>query len=452
MVAAVRVHQTGGPEMLRYEDVPVKEPIAYKRGPVPPSPCTANGAITALVAKASATAFNAEVAVVGGGAAGLVAALALAATGAETLLVAPPPPADRRTTALLDGSVEVLKALGVWPSLAPEAAPLKRLRLVDATQRILRAPEVLFDSAELGLEAFGYNVENIELRAQLLAACRQAANLRIVEAAVTALELDESSATLKLDHGEERVRLVAAADGKKSLCRAAAGIGMNSRALPQVAIALNLRHTRPHNDASTEFHTESGPFTLVPLKGNRSSLVCVVEPDEAEKLDAMNDAELGREVERRAHSILGKMEIDGTRGAFPLTAEKADRFAANRVALVGEAGHVLPPIGAQGLNLGIRDAAALAELVADGRREGRDPGDDILLVQYDARRRADVRSRALAVEIANWSLMSDFLPVHAARGLGLHLASRVGFFRRVLMRQGLGRRQSVPRFVRGERA
>jgi 2-octaprenyl-6-methoxyphenol hydroxylase len=405
------------------------------------------GAITALMAKT----FSAEVAVVGGGPAGLVAALALSATGAETLLIAPPPPADRRTTALLDGSVEVLKALGVWPSLALEAAPLKFLRLVDATQRILRAPEVLFDSAELGLEAFGYNVENNELRAQLLAACRKAANLRITEAAVTALELDEDGATLKHGEGEERVRLVAAADGKKSLCRAAAGIGMRSRVLPQTAIALNLRHSRPHGDTSTEFHTESGPFTLVPLKGNRSSLVCVVEPDEADRLNALDDAALGVEIERRAYSILGKMGIDGARGAFPLTAGKAERFAANRVALVGEAGHVLPPIGAQGLNLGIRDAATLAELVADACGERRDPGGAVLLEEFDARRRADVRSRAFAVEIANWSLMSDFLPVHAARGLGLHLAARVGFFRRALMRQGLAGSESAQHSGRGER-
>jgi len=397
-----------------------------------------------------ANAFGADIAVVGGGPAGLVAALALAASGADTLLLAPPPPADRRTTALLAGSVDVLKALGVWPSLALEAAPFKRLRLVDGTQRILRAPEVVFDCAELGLEAFGYNIENTYLREQLLTACRQV-DLRIAEAAVTALELDDGGATLKLDRGEERVRLVAAADGKKSRCRAAAGIAMRSRTLPQTAIALNLRHSRPHGDTSTEFHTESGPFTLVPLKGNRSSLVCVVEPAEAEKLIALNDGELGREIERRAHSILGKMEIDGARGAFPLTAEKAERFAARRVALVGEAGHVLPPIGAQGLNLGIRDAAALAELVGDARREGRDPGADELLETYDARRRADVRSRALAVEVANWSLMSDFLPVHAARGLGLHLAARLGFFRRALMRQGLGRSESAPPFEHGER-
>jgi 2-octaprenyl-6-methoxyphenol hydroxylase len=353
-------------------------------------------------------------------------------------LLAPPPPPDSRTTALLDGSVETLRQLGVWNALAPVAAPLKHLRLVDATQRILRAPEILFDSAELGLQAFGYNIENTQLREKLLAACRMTARLHIVEAAAAALELGESSATLAREGEVHRVQLVAAADGRKSLCRSAAGIAMHTRALPQTAIALNLRHSRPHDDTSTEFHTESGPFTLVPLMGNRSSLVCVVAPDEARALLALNDGELGREVERRAHSILGKMEIDGPRSAFPLVMERAERLAANRVALVGEAGHVLPPIGAQGLNLGIRDAAELAELAAEAGRKDRDLGSEALLRDYDERRRGDVRSRALAVEVANWSLMSDFLPVHAVRGLGLHLAARVGFFRRALMRQGLG--------------
>jgi len=369
----------------------------------------------------------------------LMTALGVASTGADTLLVAPTPPAiDRRTTALLEGSTQVLKLLGAWPSLVGDAAPLKFLRLVDATNRLLRAPEVLFDSAELGLEAFGHNVENETLRQVLLALCSKTPGLRVVNVPVTVVAPDENGVTLTLGDKQERVRLVAAADGRKSICRDAAGIRTQFNQLPQSAIVLNLKHSSPHNDTSTEFHTESGPFTFAPLKGDRSSLVCVVRPHEAEAIGNLSDDALAMEIERRAHSILGKMEVESDRGIFPLSTALADRFAARRVALIGEAAHVLPPIGAQGLNLGIRDAAVLAELVADARDSSRDPGGTELLHDYDDRRRADVRIRTLVVDFANRSLMSDFLPLHAARGLGLHLASRVGFFRRVLMRHGLG--------------
>lgn len=394
--------------------------------------------------------FTAEAAVVGGGPSGLVAALALAAAGADTLLVAPKPLyADRRTTALLDGSVQTLRALGVWRALEESAAPLKLLRLIDATHRILRAPEILFDSTELGLETFGYNVENETLREALLTACRNTARIRIEESPVTAVEPGDTGVNLVIEGKQERVRLVAASDGRKSICRAAAGIGTKARALPQTALVLNLKHTVPHGDTSTEFHTESGPFTFAPLRGNRSSLVCVVTPEKAETIRAMDDAALAFEIERRAHSMLGKMEVDTARGIFPLGTEIADRFAARRIALIGEAAHVLPPIGAQGLNLGIRDAARLAEIIADSH--GEDPGADSLLAEYDRSRSRDVRGRAMVVDFANRSLMSDFLPLHAARGLGLHFARRAGFFRRALMRQGLGQGGNAPRLARGER-
>jgi 2-octaprenyl-6-methoxyphenol hydroxylase len=190
----------------------------------------------------------------------------------------------------------------------------------------------------------------------------------------------------------------------------------------------------------------------VPLKGARSSLVCVVDPKEADRLREMDDATLALEIERRAHSILGRMEIEGPRGSFPLSIEATDRMGARRVALVGEAAHLLPPIGAQGPNLGIRDAATIAELVADARRVGQDIGANSLLDAYEAQRRPDVRNRAMAVELMNRSLLSDFLPVHMARGFGLELASRFGFLRRALMREGLGPREgAAPRLARGER-
>ena len=392
--------------------------------------------------------YTAEVAVVGGGPAGLIAAIALAAAGAETVLIAPAPGPDQRTTALLDGSVKALAALGVWERLAPKASALKVLRLVDATRRLIRAPEVAFDCAELGLEAFGYNIENEALRDGLLTAARGEKRLRLIPAAVTDIAPDDTGVTLRLNRGDERVRLMVAADGRDSFCRKAAGIATRGRKLTQSALALTLRHSRPHGNVSTEFHTESGPFTLVPLPGRRSSLVWVVREDEVEALAGLDDAALSEKVERQAHSILGKMEVEAGRGVFPLAAAIAERFAARRIVLVGEAGHVLPPIGAQGLNLGIRDAALIAELVADAGRHGSDLGD--ACDDYDRRRRDDVRSRSIAVEMFGRSLLTDFLPVHALRGLGLALAARVGPLRRLLMREGLGERADAPRLVRGE--
>src|SRR5205085_12236802 len=214
--------------------------------------------------------------------------------------------------------------------------------------------------------------------------------------------------------------------GRKSLCRAAAGIASTRHEYPQAALTLNLGHARAHNAISTEFHTASGPFTLVPLPGLRSSLVCVLEPEVAEQLGALDAPALSAEIERRAHSILGKMSVEGGHGLFPLAVETAQSFGRDRIALVGEAAHVIPPIGAQGLNLGLRDAATIAELVVEARRDGGDVGSPELLVRYDRLRRADVTSRAFAVDALNRSLLSDFLPVQGARGFGLYLLDRIG--------------------------
>jgi 2-octaprenyl-6-methoxyphenol hydroxylase len=174
------------------------------------------------------------------------------------------------------------------------------------------------------------------------------------------------------------------------------------------------------------------------LPGERSSLVWVTDPPSAEMFASLDDAALAREIERRAHSILGSMEIDGGRGKFPIESIAARRFAQQRIVLAGDAGHLLPPIGAQGLNLGIRDAVAIADLVRQAKLDGADLGGDALLNAYDSARQADVRSRSFAVEMVNRSLLSDFLPVHALRGLGLQFAASFGPLRRLLMRQGLG--------------
>jgi 2-octaprenyl-6-methoxyphenol hydroxylase len=399
--------------------------------------------------------YAAEVAVIGGGPAGLVSAIALTAAGVDTLLIAPPVRPDHRTTALLAGSVTALETLGVWQACLPQAAPLKKLRIVDDTRRLVRAPELFFDAAEIGLEAFGYNIENRYLIAALEA---RAAALKIPRIFGIAFEIASDTdgvtvkhgATAKLADGEARVRLAIGADGHRSLCRTAAGIGSSQHNYPQTALTLNLAHTRPHGDIATEFHTENGPFTLVPLPGNRSSLVCVVDPDHAKTLAATDDAELAGEIERRAHSLLGAMTIEPGRGMFPLSVETAAAFARHRIALVGEAAHLLPPIGAQGLNLGLRDGATIAELVADARRQNSDVGGPEVLANYDTQRRADVKSCTFVVDFLNRVLLTDFMPAQAARGASLYLVDHIAPFRRALMRKGVTPALSQPRLMRGE--
>ena len=337
----------------------------------------------------------------------------------------------------------------MWPACVPHAAPLRKIRLIDATQRLIRAPEVLFSAAEIGLDAFGHNIENRHLIAALEARAAALTLPRIAGAALS-IASDATGVTVTHGNGEARVRLVVGADGRRSLCRAAAGIDTSRRTYPQTALTLNLAHARPHDDISTEFHGESGPFTLVPLPGRRSSLVCVLDPTHAAALAAMSDAELSREIERRAHSLLGTMNVEPGRGIFPLAIETAASFARDRIALVGEAAHVVPPIGAQGLNLGLRDGATIAELVAEALRQNIDIGAPQLLARYDTQRRADVTSRAIAVDLLNRSLLTDFLPAQGARGLSLYLVDRIGPLRRVLMREGVAPAASQPRLMRGE--
>jgi len=393
---------------------------------------------------------TAEVAVIGGGPAGLTAAIALASAGVTTVLVAKRPPPDNRTTALLSGSVAALEALGVWALCQAQSAPLTAIRLIDDTARLIRAPEVLFEADEIDLEAFGHNIQNRDLLAALESRASALPALRRIEMAAVAIQPADSGVTVSLeDGGTLTARLVIGADGRKSICRAAAGIETERRSYPQAALTLNLAHTRPHKGVSTEFHTESGPFTLVPLPGLRSSLVCVVAPDEAERLADLDAETLSAEIERRAHSILGKITVEDARGLFPLGVETAQSFARNRIALVGEAGHIIPPIGAQGLNLGLRDAATISELVVEARRDGGDVGSADVLAAYERLRRADVTSRALAVDALNRSLLSDFLPMQGARGFGIYLLDRIAPLRRAVMREGV-EPAAQPRLMRGE--
>lgn len=380
-----------------------------------------------------------DVAVVGGGPAGLAAAIALAQAGAHTALIARRLPyADNRTTALLGRSVDFLAELDVWRRCADKSAALQTMRLVDDTGRLIRAPEVRFSCEEIGLDAFGQNIENRELIVALEQRAAELAKLTRFDDEAESVVPKDDAVGIVTGKGEAlSARLVVGADGRHSLCREAAGISVGRRDLHQSAVTFNIRHARPHRNASTEFHTPGGPCVFVPLAGQRCSVVWVSSPAEAERLRALSDDELSQAAEKQSHSILGRIEIEGGRHLFPLAIERPWQFARRRIALVGEAAHVIPPIGAQGLNLGLRDASDIADTVRDALAGGEDAGAPPALRRYDWARRADVLSRTFAIDVANRSLLSDFLPMQSLRAAGLHLIGSIGPLRRLAMREGL---------------
>jgi 2-octaprenyl-6-methoxyphenol hydroxylase len=385
-----------------------------------------------------------EVIVVGGGPAGLACAIAFATANVPTALVARNLPyGDNRTTALLGRSVDWLQNLGIWENCAEDASPLRVMRLIDDTGRLIRAPEVRFDCHEIGLDAFGYNIENRKLVAAMEQRASQLAALTRFDAVAETILPDEDHISVALPANVTlRAKLVVGADGRQSASRIAAGITTRVTALPQTALTFNIAHSRPHRDISTEFHTADGPCVFVPLQGDRSSVVWVTSPMRAAELGTLDDTALCEAIERQAHSILGRVMLLPGRSTFPLGIEQADALARNRIALIGEAAHVVPPIGAQGLNLGLRDAQALAEIVAEARMANDDCGSPAISARYGSRRRADVTITRTAIETANRTLLSDFLPAQALRAVGLGALADIGPLRRFAMRAGLG--ETIP--------
>lgn len=394
-----------------------------------------------------------EIVVAGAGLAGSIAALALARTGRKIALIAPFSDAsDERTTALMDPSIRFLDRLGVWKDIAPAAAPLSIMQIIDATNRLLRAPAAQFRAQDVDLSAFGYNIPNSALTTYLDAAVAAETNIARLEASVETLDFAGEHVSIGLSDGSTiAAELVVGADGRNSKTRQAAGIGIRRWSYPQSAVVLNFAHTVPHGNVSTEFHTETGPFTQVPLPGLRSSLVCVVRPNQAEALVNLPVEELSREIERRMQSILGKVSVEGTPQSWPLSGQMADRFGKGRLALVGEAAHAFPPIGAQGLNLSLRDIVALQEQLATAatpRPVPADAGD-----RFNRRRRPDIMSRTFGVDLLNRSLLSDFLPVQMLRAAGMHILTKAPPLKNLLMQEGLepGRGiRSVLRSLRNE--
>jgi 2-octaprenyl-6-methoxyphenol hydroxylase len=397
-----------------------------------------------------------DVAVVGTGPSGLATALALAHFGAKVVLIGPPPTPLRageietRTAALFTSSVDLLQALGVWDRLAAQAAPLEAIRIVDTSRSLLRAPEVAFRASELGLAAFGYNIANTILVDALYTRANEVLPA-VIAAGVTGITIEGEKANLRLNQGASvSARLVAGADGRRSICRMSAGISVSERRYDQSAIATSFRHTLPHRNISTELHREHGSVTTVPLPDRHaSSLIWVASSPEVAQLMQRDVAGFIEALGDRLGDILGTLSGLGARRAFPVAGLTADRLAARRTVLLGEAAHILPPIGAQGLNLGFRDAGAIADCVADALAQGRDPGGPELLQAYERARLPDVMTRTLGVDLLSRSLLTSLPPLQAARGIALHGLNLLTPLRRAVMRIGLAPPTELPSLMRG---
>lgn len=392
-----------------------------------------------LQAPSQNTLAEAHIAIVGAGAVGLAAALKLAGQGWQvTVLGQPLAPRDGRTVALLDGSWQMLQELGLGEALEPLVAPLRTMRLVDDTGSLFRQPQVEFQSREIGLEAFGWNIENAALVEVLAAAAKARSGITLVDGQVSEITWrDDDVVVSGKGFAPVTAALVIGADGRNSSVRSQAGITTTSWRYPQAALTTILRHRRDHREVSTEFHTRSGPCTLVPLPGQRSSLVWMMAEDAAPALMALSDEALAARIEQQVHSLLGKMVIDGPRGLVPMGGLSVARFTAVRTALIGEAAHAFPPIGAQGLNLGFRDVRSLCAALGDAP-EHSDEAIAGRLAAYERDRASDVRLRTMAVDALNRTLLSDMLPADFMRGAGLLTLANVGPLRRMVMRQGLG--------------
>lgn len=377
----------------------------------------------------------AKLAIIGGGPAGKLAALALAGARHEVALIGPSAPgADKRTTAIMAPGLRFLKELDLLPDLESGSAPLKVMRIIDGTKRLFRSPTVSFHAQEMGEEAFGLNVPNALLN--LVSANAMVKNgVSLIDANVAKIEQKEAAVFLTLENGSElQFEAVIGADGQHSVCRQAAGIATRQTALPQCAIVGAFAHTRHHGFISTEFHTESGPCTSVPLPGGyRSSFVWVVSTEQAADLQQMPLSVFSRALETRMASILGAVTVDETIGvqSWPLTGVLAEKSANGRIALIGEAAHRFPPIGAQGLNLTIRDIVELRRVLA----ENSDP--TTAFAAFASNRANDVHLRYSSVMALNRSLLFDWIPVQLLRKTGLSVLSQIPALRGFAMQEGM---------------
>jgi len=313
---------------------------------------------------------------------------------------------------------------------------------------------VHYDHREVGHAPLGHIVENRVIRQALLARARAlegAALTILAPARLEAVERHAAGATVRLADGPAcRAALVAAADGRTSPLRAAAGIDVLRWRYEQTGLVATIAHARPHRGIALERFFPSGPLAILPMTGNRCSIVWAVADELARDLIALDDEAFMEELAERFGDTLGALALAGPRWHYPLAMVQARRYTDRRLALVGDAAHTIHPIAGQGWNLALRDVAGLAELVVDARRLGLDPGGAGVLVQYERWRRFDSLALIAITDGLNRLFANDVLPLRLARELGLGLVERIPPVKRFFMRHAMGVVGDLPRLMRGE--
>lgn len=409
---------------------------------------------------------RADLVIVGGGLVGLVLARALGAAGLAVAVVDRERPAhaaadafDGRGSAIAWGSAQVLKGLGLWEALAPHAGPIREIRVSDGDSLLF----LHYDHRETGVRAegepapLGYIIENRFIRRALYAAVAATETVQLLAPAeVASLDRQPGRVEARLKDGRRIVaRLAVACDGRESPLRAAAGIGTVRWRYDQTGIVAAVAHARPHRGVAHERFLPAGPLAMLPLPDSpegehRSSIVWTEKAELAPLMLALPDDEFSAEIARRFGDSLGAIRVAGPRWSYPLALIHASRYTAHRLVLAGDAAHAIHPIAGQGLNLGLRDVAALAECIVDAARLGLDIGTGEALARYERWRRVDNLVLAATTDGLNRLFSNAVTPVQAVRDAGLGLVNRVPAAKRMFMQHAMGMLGDLPRLVRGE--
>jgi 2-octaprenyl-6-methoxyphenol hydroxylase len=417
------------------------------------------------MATQASKAAECEVLIVGGGMVGLTLGLTLAGAGVEVTVVDRADPAtvqdaafDGRSSAIARGSQQALAGAGLWDAMAPSAQPILDIRVTDG--RLGAGASSLFlhyDHREVDEGPLGLIIENREVRRALHAEAARRGRLRLLAPQQVAdLERGPSGVEARLGDGRRlRARLAVAAEGRNSPLREAAGIRTTKWSYPQAGIVCTVAHERPHHGVAHEHFLPSGPFAMLPMTDaadgtHRSSIVWTERRDLAPAMVALAPEDFAREIARRFGDSLGRLEPIGGRWSYPLSLLHAERYVDRRLALIGDAVHGIHPIAGQGLNLGLRDVAALAEAVIDARRLGLDIGEAGVLERYERWRRFDTLMLIAVTDGLNRLFSNDLAPLRLVRDLCLAAVNRMPPLKRFFMGHAMGLAGDLPRLIRGE--